>query len=132
MKKIIPAIFVVSALLISSLSLLAQVDSGNRPSGNLIYAADGYIYGAYTKTTAAGYRPSTIYKYLPGAATIDPVFRLDDHEVEVHAVDADGFIYGTAIQYNSSSQPIFSRIFRVKNDGTGYAILRSTSKTSGV
>jgi hypothetical protein len=132
MKKIIPTILMISVLLSSSISSTAQVESGNRPSGNLVYAADGYIYGAYTKTTAAGYRPSTIYKYLPGAATIDPVFRIDDHEVEVHAVDADGFIYGTAIQYNSSNQRIYSRIFRVKNDGTGYAILRSTSTTSGV
>jgi hypothetical protein len=130
MKKIVPHIFAVIVLLVSSLYAPAQVDSGNRPVGNLVYAADGYIYGAYTKTTVAGYRPSTIYRYLPGAATVDPIFRIDDHVVEVHVVDDDGFIYGTAIQYNSSSQPIYSRIFRVKNDGTGYTILYNNNATT--
>jgi hypothetical protein len=117
-------------LVVLSLSVFAQ---GNQPSGNLIYGPDGVIYGAYTKTTASGNRPSTIYKYVPGSATIDPVLRLDDHVAEVHVVDPDGFIYGTAIQYNASGDAIYSRVFRVKNDGTAYTILYNHDvATSGI
>jgi hypothetical protein len=110
----------------SSFTAFAQT-TGNQPSGNLVYGPDGNIYGAYTRTLADWSRPSTIYRYTPGASTIDPIFRLDDHVLQVHAVDSNGYIYGTAVNYHPNALYLQnqSRIFRMKNDGTEFRILRT-------
>ncbi len=124
MNKNLLTVVVVIALVGLSSHTFAQA-SGNQPSGNLVYAADGYIYGAYTKTTDTGTRPSTVYRYLPGATTIDPIYRFNNAVVQVHLVDTDGSIFGTLLEYNSSGQAVNSRVFRLKNDGTTYEILYS-------
>lgn len=93
---------------------------GNQPSGNLVYGADGNIYGVYMKTLAPDDRTATIYKYVPGSSTIDPLYRIEDHTVEIFEADDDGFIRGIALQYNSSNEPIRSKLFRVKTDGTEF------------
>jgi hypothetical protein len=124
MKKNLLTVVVAFALVILSSYGFAQ-ETGNQPSGNLVFGANGYIYGAYTKTTAAGTRPSTVYRYLPGTSTIDPVYRFNNAVVQVHLVDTDGSIFGTLLEYNSSGQAVNSRVFRLKDDGTGYEILYS-------
>ncbi len=126
MKKNLLSLALTIILIVSSVSSFAQ-GTGNQPSGNLIYAPDGNIYGAYTKNLADLRRPSTIYRYTPGSSTIDPIFRLDDHVLEVHAADADGYLYGTAVNYSiyNLNRRYQSRIFRLKNDGTEFRILRS-------
>jgi hypothetical protein len=124
MKKNLLTVVFACLLVILSSHAFAQV-SGNQPSGNIVYAADGYIYGVYTKTTATGTRPSTVYRYLPGATTVDPVYRFNNAVVQVHLVDTDGSIFGTLLEYNSSGQPVNSRVFRLNNDGTTYEILYS-------
>jgi hypothetical protein len=104
---------------ISSLSSFAQ-GTGNQPSGNLIYGADGNIYGVYMKTVTPDNRTATIYKYVPGSSTIDPIYRIEDHTVEIFEVEEDGFIRGIAVQYNSSNEPIRSKVFRLKTDGSEF------------
>jgi hypothetical protein len=125
MKKNLLSLATAFAFVVLSLSTFAQ-GTGNQPAGGLVYAPDGNIYGAYTKTSADLRRPSTIYRYTPGSSTIDPIFRLEDHVLEVHVVDS-GYIYGTAINYHPLAlhQRYQSRVFRLKIDGTEFRILRS-------
>jgi hypothetical protein len=129
MKKNLLNIVVAFALINLSLHAFGQ-QSGNQPSGNLVYGADGYIYGAYTKTTNDGKRPTTIYRYLPGASTIDPIYRFPDAAAQVHLVDIDGSMFGTMLEYNASGQATYSRVFRLENDGTAYSILYSNVVSS--
>lgn len=124
MNKNLLTVVVALILVVLSTHAFAQA-TGNQPSGNLVYAADGYIYGAYTKTNSTGTRPSTVYRYLPGATTVDPIYRFTNAVVQVHLVDTDGSIFGTLLEYNTSGQAVNSRVFRLKNDGSSYEILYS-------
>ena len=124
-KNLYPLIMALICLVFSTTLTKAQVESGNQPVGDLLYAPDGYIYGVYTKTTVPGYRPTNLFRYLPGESTVDPVYRNDTHVFNVQVVDSAGYIYGTA--WNS----IASKVYRIKTDGSGFAFLR-ISENSGL
>jgi hypothetical protein len=119
MKKNLLSNLAAIIMIVSSLSSFAQ---GNQPSGNLVYGTDGNIYGVYMKTLTPDDRTATIYKYVPGSSTIDPLYRIEDHTVEIFEADEDGFIRGIAVQYNSSNEAIRSKVFRLKTDGSGFVL----------
>jgi|GEM_PF-1279956 len=98
-------------------------DDGMHPSGALLSATDGWLYGTTTSSSAGD--KGVVYRFDPATGVVEMVKRLEGPEVVLGRTGviegSDGALYGVA----DGSTTNATAVFRLNKDGTGYRILRS-------
>lgn len=102
--------------------------AASQPSGDIVFGADGALYGTTQAGGTAGY--GTIYKLaMDGTLTVLHSFNLTDGSLPVGGLmlGSDGNFYGTTSLGGSSSE---GAIFKIAPDGT-FTSLHSLSGLDG-
>ncbi len=103
-------------------------DDGKHPSGALLLATDGGLYG--TTTSSAAGDKGVVYRFDPATGVMKVVKRLEGAAVVLGRngviEGSDGVLYGVA----DGSTTNATAIFRLNKDGTGYRIIRSLPRAN--
>lgn len=103
-------------------------DDGKHPSGALLLATDGGLYG--TTTSSAAGDKGVVYRFDPATGVMKVVKRLEGATVLLGRNGViegnDGVLYGVA----DGSTTNATAIFRLNKDGTGYRIIRSLPRAN--
>ena len=103
-------------------------DDGKHPSGALLLATDGGIYG--TTTSSAAGDKGVVYRFDPATGVMKVVKRLEGAAVVLGRNGViegrDGVLYGVADGDTTNA----TAIFRLNKDGTGYRIIRSLPRAN--
>lgn len=103
-------------------------DDGKHPSGALLLATDGGLYG--TTTSSAAGDKGVVYRFDPATGVMKVVKRLEGAAVVLGRngviEGSDGVLYGVA----DGSSTNATAIFRLNKDGTGYRIIRSLPRAN--
>ena len=101
---------------------------GKHPSGALLLATDGGIYG--TTTSSAAGDKGVVYRFDPATGVMKVVKRLEGAAVVLGRNGViegrDGVLYGVADGDTTNA----TAIFRLNKDGTGYRIIRSLPRAN--
>ena len=103
-------------------------DDGKHPSGALLLATDGGLYG--TTTSSAAGDKGVVYRFDPATGVMKVVKRLEGAAVVLGRNGViegrDGVLYGVADGDTTNA----TAIFRLNKDGTGYRIIRSLPRAN--
>ena len=103
-------------------------DDGRHPSGALVLATDGGLYGT-TASSAAGDK-GIVYRFDPATGVMKVVKRLEGATVLLGRTGViegrDGALYGVADGDTTNA----TAIFRLNKDGTGYRLIRSLPRAN--
>jgi uncharacterized repeat protein (TIGR03803 family) len=103
-------------------------DDGKHPSGALLLATDGGLYG--TTTSSAAGDKGVVYRFDPATGVMKVLKRLEGATVLLGRTGViegrDGALYGVADGDTTNA----TAIFRLNKDGTGYRIIRSLPRAN--